>query len=870
MDKAKLTPMMRQYFEIKDNYQDYILFFRLGDFYEMFFDDAITASRELEIALTGRDCGMEEKAPMCGVPYHAVDNYLCRLVSKGYKVAICEQVEDVSAAKGLVKRDVVRLVTPGTNLNPDNLDESKNNYIFCLAAYGGAYGLAYTDISTGDFRASQVHSFERAMEEIAKISPVEILISQDLESDLDFMTKIRDQYRIFVTSKPDHFFDLEASQEVIKQHFTILALEGLGNLEPAHQIACGALLRYVRDTQKGQVSQISHIEVYVSDQYMVLDPATRRNLELSETMRDKEKRGSLLWVLDKTRTAMGARMLRFFLDQPLVDPDQIQERLGAVEELKEAPFFLTDIRELLDPIYDMERLMTKLIAKTANPRDLIAFKHSLAMLPHVKRVLQEGKSLAIIGIGQKMDDLEDLWQMIEAGISEEAPISSKEGNVIKAGYDDQIDQYRLAASQGKEWLVRLEQKERAATGIKNLKIKYNRVFGYYLEVTNSYANLVPAHYIRKQTTANAERYITEELKQMEDTILGAEEKLLAREYLLFQEIRETCAGQADRIKQSAIQVALLDVFQALAYVAGKQNYVRPNFNRDGTMEIVDGRHPVIEKILNENEFIVNSTRLDAKEHLLIITGPNMAGKSTYMRQIALIQLMAQIGSFVPAQAANLSLVDRIFTRVGASDDLSSGKSTFMVEMAETANILRNATKNSLVILDEIGRGTSTYDGLSIAWAVVEYLANPQLSGAKTLFATHYHELTELEDKVDGVVNYCISVAERGEDIIFLRKIVRGGADKSYGIQVARLAGIPQVVVGRAREILGQLSEADIAAQKKVKPKNLAFQSPDSIQLQLFADQSYQEELKNLDLDEMTPKAAWLYLSKLQERLKGQA
>lgn len=867
MDKTKLTPMMQQYFKLKEEYADCILFFRLGDFYEMFFEDAKTASRELEIALTGRDCGMEEKAPMCGVPYHAVDNYLYRLVGKGYKVAICEQVEDPAAAKGIVKREVVRIVTPGTNLNPDNLDETKNNYIFCLIAYGGSYGIAYTDISTGDFRTTQVHSFEQAVEEIAKIGPAELLLQQEMQQDSDFMQKVIDRQHIFATTKEEYFFDLTACRQGIEKHFGVLTLDGIGELEPAHQIAAGALLHYIGDTQKGNISQISHIEVYQPSQYMLLDPATRRNLELTETMRDKEKRGSLLWVLDKTKTAMGARMLRFFIEQPLLNQSLMESRLSAVEELKNAPLFLAELRELLEPIYDLERLMTKLIAKTANPRDLLAFKNSLAMLPHIKNLLSDVQSETLVNLRQEIDLLEDLWQKIEDGIAEDAPISSKEGGVIKAGYHPKVDQYRLASTQGKTWLLELEQKERESTGIKNLKIKYNRVFGYYLEVTNSYAQLVPERYIRRQTTANAERYVTEELKQMEETILGAEEKRLALEYELFQEIRDICAGQSRRIKQTAAQIAVLDAYQSLAYVAAQQNYVRPSF-QTGTTEILDGRHPVIEKMLPENEFIVNSASLSPKEHLLIITGPNMAGKSTYMRQIALIQLMAQIGSFVPAAAATLSIVDRIFTRVGASDDLSSGKSTFMVEMAETANILRNATPDSLVILDEIGRGTSTYDGLSIAWAVVEYLANRQLSGAKTLFATHYHELTELEGKIDGVVNYCISVAERGEDIIFLRKIVRGGADKSYGIQVARLAGVPYVVVQRAREILAELSAADIAAQREIKPQNLAFRVPAGTQLNLFSEEDYLTEIRELELDEMTPKAAWEFLSRLQERLKG--
>lgn len=867
MDKTKLTPMMQQYFALKEEYADCILFFRLGDFYEMFFEDAKTASRELEIALTGRDCGMEEKAPMCGVPYHAVDNYLYRLVGKGYKVAICEQVEDPAAAKGIVRREVVRIVTPGTNLNPDNLDETKNNYIFCLIAYGGSYGIAYTDISTGDFRTTQTHSFAQAVEEIAKVAPAELLLPQEIQQDLDFMQKVTERQHIFVTAKEDYFFDLAACRQVIEKHFGVLTLDGIGDLEPAHQIASGALLRYTGDTQKGNISQISHIEVYQPSQYMLLDPATRRNLELTETMRGQDKRGSLLWVLDKTKTAMGARMLRFFIEQPLLDQTLIEARLSAVEELKNEPLFLAELRELLEPIYDLERLMAKLIAKTANPRDLLAFKSSLTMLPHIKNLLAAAKCEALTALWQEIDVLADLQQKIEAGIAEDAPISSKEGGVIKPGYHEKVDQYRLASTQGKTWLLELEQKEREATGIKNLKIKYNRVFGYYLEVTNSYAQLVPERYIRRQTTANAERYVTEELKQMEETILGAEEKRLALEYELFQEIRDTCAGQSRRIKQTAARVAALDAYQSMAYVAAQQNYVRPAFNGEGQTEIVDGRHPVIEKMLPENEFIVNSASLSRKEHLLIITGPNMAGKSTYMRQIALIQLMAQVGSFVPAAAATLGIVDRIFTRVGASDDLSSGKSTFMVEMAETANILRNATPESLVILDEIGRGTSTYDGLSIAWAVVEYLANRQLSGAKTLFATHYHELTELEGKIDGVVNYCISVAERGEDIIFLRKIIRGGADKSYGIQVARLAGIPYVVVQRAREILAELSAADIAAQREIKPKNLAFVAPVGMQLDLFGGEDYLAEIKALELDDMTPKAAWEFLSRLQQCLK---
>lgn len=865
MNKTKLTPMMQQYFEIKEKYPDCILFFRLGDFYEMFFEDALIASRELEIALTGRDCGQEEKAPMCGVPHHAADNYLYRLVNKGYKVAICEQMEDPAAAKGIVKRDVVRIVTPGINLNPDNLEESKNNYILSLVGYGGSYGIAFMDVSTGDFKVTQVSSSEKAVEEILKIMPAEIILPQELETE-NFVGMLKDRFSIYLTVKPDRFFDKKNGNDILMRHFSVLSLEGIGNLGDVHRMAAGGLMQHVSETQKGELGQISHLEVYLPEEYMVIDPATRRNLELTETMREKETRGSLLWVLDKTKTAMGARMLRFFLRQPLLRQEQINERLDAVEELKNNPLLLTDLRELLEPVYDLERLMSKLVAGTANPRDLIAFKNSLAMLPPILSVLKEAKSGLLESLREGLDSLEDIREQIENAIFEEAPITLKDGNIIKSGYDREVDAYRLASTEGKTWLIELEQKEKDATGIKNLKIKYNRVFGYYLEVTNSYAHLVPERYIRKQTTANAERYITEELKKMEETILGAEEKLLVLEQQIFQELRKSCADRADKIKQVATKVAMLDAMQSLSYIGAKQNYVRPRFNQEGVTHIKDGRHPVIEKILTENSFIENSTFLDEKEHMLIITGPNMAGKSTYMRQIALIQLMAQIGSFVPAREAELTIVDRIFTRVGASDDLSSGKSTFMVEMAETANILRNATKNSLVILDEIGRGTSTYDGLSIAWAVVEYLANRQLSGAKTLFATHYHELTELEGKMQGVVNYCISVVEKGEDILFLRKIVKGGVDKSYGIQVAKLAGIPNAVIKRAKEILAELSEADIVAHKEIKPKNLAFVSPDSMQLDLFAQESYRDEIKQLDLDEMTPKMAWEFLYELQQKM----
>lgn len=869
MDKTKLTPMMQQYFELKETYQDCILFFRLGDFYEMFFEDAKIASRELEIALTGRDCGMEEKAAMCGVPHHAADNYLYRLVNKGYKVAICEQVEDPAQSKGIVKRDVVRIVTPGINVSPENLDETKNNYIMAIVSYAGGYGIAYTDITTGDFRTTQVYSYDKAMDEIVKIMPTEMILNAELAQEEQLVRTLREQYHIFLTIKEEKYFAFEQCKEIIQNHFSVMTLNGIGDLSALHQMSSGGLLRYVMDTQKGEAGQISHIRVYTPEQYMVLDPATRRNLELTETMREGDKRGSLLWVLDKTKTAMGARMLRSFIRQPLLSEADINTRLSAVEELKNQPILIAELRELLEPVYDLERILAKLIAKTANPRDLIAFKNSLEMLPHIENILMESKSEALIALKSDLSSLEELKQLITVAISEDAPISSKEGNLIREGYHSDVDRYRLAATDGKNWLINIEQKEKEATGIKNLKIKYNRVFGYYLEVTNSYAHLVPAHYIRKQTTANAERYITDELKKLEDTILGAEEKLLALEYRLFQEVREQCVGKTEQIKKVANQIAEIDVFQSLAFVAGKQNYIRPVFNRQGITEIIDGRHPVVEKILPDNEFIVNSTKMNSKEHMLIITGPNMAGKSTYMRQTALIQLMAQIGSFVPAASADLTCVDRIFTRVGASDDLSSGKSTFMVEMAETANILRNATKNSLVILDEIGRGTSTYDGLSIAWAVVEYLANRQLSGAKTLFATHYHELTELEGKIDGAVNYCISVVERGDDIIFLRKIIKGGADKSYGVQVAKLAGIPATVIRRAKEILAELSEADIVAQRDIKTKNLAFVSPESVQLNLFAEEDYKQEIKKLDLEDMTPKQAWNYLYDLQQNLKGQ-
>ena len=875
--------MMKQYMETKSQYQDCILFYRLGDFYEMFFDDALTASRELEITLTGKNCGQEERAPMCGVPYHAVESYLNKLVSKGYKVAICEQVEDPKTAKGIVKREVVRIVTPGTNLDTQALDESKNNYIMCIVYIADRYGVSVADITTGDYFVTEIENSAKLMDEIYRFSPSEIICNEAFYMsgmDLDGM---KDRLGITIYSLDAWYFDDAVCRQKLLDHFKVSSFAGLGLADyDCGVISAGALLQYLLETQKNDLSNLTHIIPYASGKYMMLDSSTRRNLELCETLREKQKRGSLLWVLDKTKTAMGARTLRKYVEQPLIDKKEIEKRLDAVQELKDQAISREELREYLSPVYDLERLIMKITYGSANPRDLTAFRTSLEMLPPIRYILQDMQCGLLQSITEDLDPLEDLCTLIASAIREEPPIAMKEGNIIRDGYNEEVDKLRRAKSDGKDWLAKLEDEEKEKTGIKNLRIKYNKVFGYYLEVTNSYKDLVPEYYTRKQTLANAERYITPELKELEDMILGAEDKLYALEYELYTEVRETVAAEVERIQQTAKAVAALDVFTSLALVAERNNYVRPKINEKGVIDIKDGRHPVVERMIPNDMFIANDTYLDDKKHRIsIITGPNMAGKSTYMRQTALIALMAQVGSFVPAKSANIGISDRIFTRVGASDDLASGQSTFMVEMTEVANILRNATSKSLLILDEIGRGTSTFDGLSIAWAVVEYISDSRLLGAKTLFATHYHELTELEGKIENVNNYCIAVKEKGDDIVFLRKIVKGGADKSYGIQVAKLAGVPDLVINRAKEIVEELSEEDITTRvseiatkdkvSKKKPKVKKYDEVDIAQMSLFdtvKDDDVLEELKNLDVGNMTPIDALNTIYRLQNKLKN--
>ena len=879
---AKLSPMMEQYVATKEKYKDCILFYRLGDFYEMFFDDAILASKELEITLTGKDCGMEERAPMCGIPFHAADTYINQLVKKGYKVAIGEQVEDPKLAKGLVKREVIRIVTPGTNLSSESLEESKNNYLMCISYVGKNYGISVTDLSTGVFKTCQIQQAEKVVDEINKFQPSEVLYQAGVEQ-VEEIHAVCERLQVSHTEAPDYYFNLETDEETLKRQFHINSIEGLGLKDsPACVASCGALMQYLHETQMSSLSHINHIETYSVDSFMILDSATRRNLELTETLRDKQKRGSLLWVLDKTKTAMGARKLREFVEQPLLYKDAIEKRLDAIEAINKELIVREELREYLNTIYDLERLLTRIALKTANPRDLLAFKTSIQYLPDIYNLLRELPCERINEIYEDYDSLEDLYDLLEQAIVEEPPVSIKEGGIFKQGYRDEIDELRLAKTECKTWLADLESKEREKTGIKGLKIKYNKVFDYYFEVTNSFKSLVPDYFIRKQTLVNAERFTTDELNTLSGKILGAEDKLYALEYDCYVELREKLAAALVRVQKMAGYIAELDALCSLAYVADKNNYVRPSLNTDGVIDIKGGRHPVVEKMMNNDMFIANDTYLDNGEsRISIITGPNMAGKSTYMRQTALITLMAQIGSFVPAESANIGLCDRIFTRVGASDDLASGQSTFMIEMNEVANILRNATKDSLLILDEIGRGTSTFDGLSIAWAVVEYIADPNILGAKTLFATHYHELTELEGKLSSVNNFCIAVQEEGDDIVFLRKIIKGGADRSYGIQVARLAGVPEPVLKRAREICNELIDSDITTKVKdidikpalsEQPKIKETRSSDYEQLSLFSspvEMTIANELKTMDLNNMTPIKAMLYLQELQERLKQQ-
>lgn len=881
---AEFSPMMQHYLNTKKEYADCILFYRLGDFYEMFFDDAIEVSKELELTLTGKDCGQPERAPMCGIPYHAAEGYINKLVSNGHKVAICEQVEDPKAAKGIVKREVIKVVTPGTNLNSQALDETKNNYLCSIYYQGDVIGFSVADFTTGDFFVTQLKTESELIDEINKFVPSEIITNEYFSMSGIDLTFINEKLGITMSELDNWYFDDDTCKAKLLNHFKLNSLDGLGVTDyPTGLIASGALLTYLYETQKSEMSHIITLSPYTTGKYMIIDSSSRRNLELVETLREKQKKGSLIWVLDKTKTAMGARMLRMFVEQPLINKDEITARQDMIEELNSKTIDREELREYLNPVYDLERLMTRISCKTANPRDLIAFKNSLEMLPHIKNIIKNFESLSFSDCYDKLDDLQDIYNLISASIEDEPPITVRDGGIIKNGFSKEADELRDAKTKGKEWLAQLEERERENTGIKNLKVKYNKVFGYYLEVTNSFKSLVPKEWTRKQTLTNAERYTTDELKHLEDVILGAEDKLNTLEYDLFCQVRDEISNQVIRIQATAKAVAMIDVFTSLSLVSQQNNYVRPKINEKGVIDIKNGRHPVVEKMINNDMFVANDTYLDsAANRVSIITGPNMAGKSTYMRQTALIVLMAQIGSFVPASSANIGIVDRIFTRVGASDDLASGQSTFMVEMTEVANILRNATVKSLIILDEIGRGTSTFDGLSIAWAVVEHIANTKLLGAKTLFATHYHELTELEGSLNGVNNYCIAVKENGDDIVFLRKIVKGGADKSYGIQVAKLAGVPDAVIERAKELVAELTDADISQKardiaqysKKIEKLGDSYKKVDELevrQMSLFDtvnNDDIIEEIKQMDISNMTPIDALNVLYKLQGRVKN--
>ena len=883
-DLSKLSPMMQHYLQTKKEYPGCILFYRLGDFYEMFFEDAEIVSRELELTLTGKSCGLPERAPMCGVPFHAVDSYLTRLVEKGYKAAICEQVEDPRTAKGMVKREVIRIVTPGTNLDMDSIEEGKNNFIFCiLYSRQGKSGISVADVTTGEFYMTETEGDRKIYDEIVRYSPSEIICNESfMLSGLD-LTDLQERLGIIINTLGAHYFDENAAEKIISEHFHVSSLIALGmDDKRAGSTAAGALLKYLYDTQKNSLSNITGISVYASGKYMLLDSSTRRNLELTETMREKKKRGSLLWVLDRTGTAMGARKLHQMIEQPLVDRELIEKRLDAVDMLCQNTVDRDEIREYLQPVYDLERLMTRVSYGTANPRDLIALRGSLSMFAPIRQVLEDFEGGLLSELRDDMDDFRDLVDLLNRSILDEPPLQVKEGGIIRGGFDADIDRLREAKTQGRQWLMNLEAEDQQRTGIKNLRIKYNKVFGYYFEVTNSFKNMVPSDYMRKQTLVGSERYTSEKLKSLEDTILNAEDKLNTLEYDKFCEIRDTVGGQISWIQKAARALAMLDALCSLSLVAERGHYARPSINDKGYIKIKEGRHPVVEKML-QGEFISNDTVLDGKKNAIaIITGPNMAGKSTYMRQVALICLMAQIGSFVPAASADLCVVDRIFTRVGASDDLGSGQSTFMVEMNEVANILRNATPASLLILDEIGRGTSTYDGLSIAWSVIEHISNKKFLGAKTLFATHYHELTELEGKIDNVSNYCVAVKEKGDDIVFLRKIIKGGADKSYGIQVAKLAGLPDIVIDRAKELLDQLTDSDItekiqnietkAGQSTGKAKKVRhYDDVDLGQMSLFetvTDEDVLKELRDIDISNLTPLDALNTLYRLQTEIKN--
>ena len=886
---AEFSPMMQHYLNTKKEYNVCVLFYRLGDFYEMFYEDAEVVSRELELTLTGKDCGQAERAPMSGIPYHAAESYIAKLIEKGYKVAICEQVEDPKTAKGIVKREVVRVVTPGTVIESNLLEEKKNNYIMSIYKSGIYFGIAVCDISTGEFNATQIvehNNFARLLDEISRYSPAEIIVSDLMFNSTVEIEKIKERFKTYISKEDEEFFDGE--YELLSGMYSIVddKNEQIGDKQLSEKklaiYAINALLKYLEDTQKTGLDHINTIKIYNTTRYMALDINARRNLELTEKMRDKSKKGTLLWVLDKTSTSMGGRMLRRWINDPLIDKTEIKERLDAVEELKDSIILRGDIIDALKKVYDIERLAGKIAYGNANGRDLISLKNSVKQLPDIKHILATTGAGLLKNIYENMDTLEDVYEIIEKSIVEDPPIGVKDGGLIKMGYNPEIDRLKLATTDGKKWLIDLEAREKEETGIKNLKIGYNKVFGYFIEVTKSNLSMVPDRYIRKQTLANAERYITEELKQLENQLLGAEEKVVILEYNAFTEVRESIEKQIQRIQRTASLISELDVIASFAMVAEDLNYAKPVVDNSGIIDIKEGRHPVIEKMISSNNFVPNDTYLDKNDNrLAIITGPNMAGKSTYMRQVALITLMAQIGSFVPATSAKIGIVDKIFTRVGASDDLSMGQSTFMVEMMEVATILKEATNESLVILDEIGRGTSTYDGLSIAWAVAEYIADKEKCGAKTLFATHYHELTELENKIEGVKNYSVAVKEKGEDIIFLRKIVDGGTDESYGVHVARLAGVPQVVTQKANEILKSLERKSIMAKKFTiddennnevsevaeSAENVYKMIPENIDINNYKIAEVAHEIDKIDFNQITPIEALNTLAKIKEKLQ---
>lgn len=867
---AEYSPMMQHYLDTKKDYKDSILFYRLGDFYEMFFDDAILASRELELTLTGKECGQEERAPMCGVPFHAAENYIARLISKGYKVAICEQMEDPKQAKGIVKREVIRVVTPGTVIESNLLDEKKNNYIMSVYKSGIYFGIAVCDVSTGDFRATQIketNNFSAALDEISRYSPAEIVVNNLMYDTTEEIAKIRERFQIYISKQEDDKFSNNVEELTSKYN---VVDESENKIEINDKTLCicaiNGLLTYILETQKTNLDHINEIILYNNTKYMCLDINARRNLELTEKLRDKSKKGTLLWVLDKTSTSMGGRRLRRWINDPLLDIEKINKRLNSVKELKDNPILRGDIADLLKKVYDIERLVGKISYGNANARDLISLKNSVKQLPELKKIMSNTESTLLKELYNELDILEDIYNIIDVAIVEEPPISVKEGGIIKKGYNEEIDKLKMATTDGKNWLIQLEANEREKTGIKGLKVGFNKVFGYYIEVTKSNISLVPDRYIRKQTLTNGERYVTEELKKLENELLGAEEKVINLEYNAFCEIREIIEKQLLRIQRTADIVATLDVLNSFAIVAEDMNYCMPIVDNSGIIDIKGGRHPVIEKILPSGEFVDNDTYLDKEDNRFsIITGPNMAGKSTYMRQVALITLMAQCGSFVPATFARLGVVDKIFTRIGASDDLSMGQSTFMVEMMEVATILKEATQNSLVILDEIGRGTSTYDGLSIAWAVAEYMSDKEKCGAKTLFATHYHELIGLEQKIQGVKNYSIAVKEKGEDIIFLRKIVAGGTDESYGVHVAKLAGVPQTVTKRSNEILRTLERKSILGSKEQEKENKKI-AEGQLDMYNYKLAEIAHEIDKIDLNSLTPIDALNTLVKIKDKM----